>query len=96
MHGQLNAWNRIGVGVGAKLGLRRPLDMREGGNTIKPSAAMRNNATRHVMSLSSPLGLCHCHNSHSKRDSAARVSAGFCSIKVVMVWISAVLMARAQ
>ena len=63
---------------------------------IKPSARMRSCATRHVISLISPLGLTQANNSHSLRDSPARLSLGSCSIKSLMVWSSWALNSPAQ
>ncbi len=89
-------WGSV-AGVGGKWGLLlgNPA-VREGGNVINPSACMRSNATRQVMSLSSPLGLFQPHNSQSWRDIGARCSEGFCSISILMVWMSARLNSRPQ
>ena len=83
-------------GGGGKWGVPLGLSRCEGGKVIKPSACMRSSATRHVMSLISPLGLTQVNNLHSLRDSPARLSLGFYSIKSLMVWISWALNSRAQ
>ena len=44
----------------------------KGGKMMSPSACIRSNATRHVISLSSPLGLAQFHKWQSWRDSAVR------------------------
>ena len=84
------------AGEARNWGRRRGCGIWEGGRRIRPSACMRNSATRQVMSLSSPLGFLQSSNWQMVRESALRLRRGVFSISLWIITTSSVLKCRAQ